>query len=294
MAFKDNPSQPHFSAQAFPAYTPPPCDVAEDGHNEIYYSRLPQSNNHKPHPPREVAGDRCEELATLLEILGFEPTERYDYYDQALTHSSYTYELGLAPALNYERLEFLGDAVLKLVVSDYLYERFPHYREGELTKIRAVVVSDAILAKLAERIELGAYLIMGASEARSGGARKTSNLACAFEALLGAFYLDGQIEQARVLLQDLLQDIITDVDLSKTKDNYKAVLQEFTQGEGMGLPEYVTTKETGPSHNRTFHVEVRINNEVLGYGTGKTKKEAQQQAAKLGLIALNQLDEADL
>lgn len=241
--------------------------------------------------PYQVEPERQAELDALMELIHLPPPNRYDWYDQALTHSSYTYELGLPPKLNYERLEFLGDAVLKLAISDYLYQRFPRYREGDLTKIRAVVVSDAILAKLAERIELGHYLVMGAAEARSGGAKKSSNLACAFEALLGALYLDGRQREAQLLLEDLLHDIITEVDLSKTKDNYKAALQEFTQGEGMGLPEYVVKEEKGPSHNKTFFIAVEIEGEVMGFGQGKTKKEAQQAAAKTALEALGHLDE---
>ena len=125
-------------------------------------------------------------------------------------------------------------------------------------------------------LDLGNYLVMGASEARSGGASKASNLACAFEALLGALYLDGRQQEAQLLLEDLLHDIITEVDLSKTKANYKAVLQEYTQGQGHGLPEYRVKQEKGPSHNKTFYIEVAVKGEVLGFGQGKTKKEAQQ------------------
>jgi ribonuclease III len=230
-------------------------------------------------------------LVELLAELGFQHINPGSLwlYDQALTHSSFTYENGYSSLGNYERLEFLGDAVLKLVVSDYLYERFPHYREGELTKIRAVVVSDTTFAKLANTLGLGAYIVFGPSEARSGGARKNSNLACAFEALMGAFYLDGRQEGVRALLFALIEDLITEIDLNKTKDNFKAVLQEYTQGVGMGLPDYVTTKEQGPSHNRLFEIEAHVAGKVMGVGRGKSKKEAQQSAAHQALIALGQL-----
>lgn len=241
---------------------------------------------------------RRAELLVLLEMMGVTPlppehpqAPYLPYYHQALIHSSYSYETNTSGLHNNERLEFLGDAVLKLIISDVLYSRFPHYREGELTKIRAVVVSDATLAELAARLELGHYLIMGHNEARSGGARKSSNLACGLEALLGALYLDGRQEEARALMEALLEDIITEVDLSKTKANFKAVLQEYTQAENLGLPDYVTAKESGPSHRRTFEVQVLIQEEVVGIGTGKTKKEAQQAAARVALIALNQLPE---
>jgi ribonuclease III len=240
--------------------------------------------------PSSLAPEREADLLALTEMLGLSAPNCYAYYDQALTHSSYTYETGASSLCNYERLEFLGDAVLKLLISDYLFERFPHYREGELTKIRAVVVSDAVLAQIADKLDLGVYMVFGASEARSGGARKQSNLACALEALLGALYLDGKLEEARHLLQDLLEDITTEVDLSKTKDNFKAVLQEYSQGENWGLPHYRVVKEEGPSHSRRFYIEVRLNDEILGYGQGKTKKEAQQSAARVALEALNVLD----
>ncbi len=236
---------------------------------------------------------RKQQIDELLAALNIELPVQYELYDRALTHSSYTYENKLSAIDNYERLEYLGDAVLKLVVSEYLFERFPEYREGDLTKIRAVVVSDAKLAELALRMDLGRYIIFGASEARSGGQKKVSNLACAFEALLGAMYLDGRILEIRDLIDDQLDSVVTEIDMSKTKDNYKAVLQELTQSDGGVLPHYRTVQETGPSHNRTFLVEVSINGEVTGLGSGKSKKEAQQAAARQALAALNELGDED-
>jgi ribonuclease III len=241
-----------------------------------------------------MSEERETQLNHFLASLGVpvSPTS-LSLYDQALTHSSFTYEYKLSSTQNYERLEFLGDAVLKLIVSDYLFERFPHYREGELTKIRAVIVSDSLLARFAQQLNLGTYLIFGPNEARSGGQNKVSNLACAFESFLGALFLDDQMAFATAFVKDLVGEEVTKVDLSKTKDNYKAVLQEFTQGDGDGLPEYRTVKEEGPPHSRVFHVDVLINDEVLGSGTGKSKKEAQQMAAKMALQCLNQLSDEE-
>jgi ribonuclease-3 len=233
---------------------------------------------------------RKQQLSILLKTLGIKRPKQYDLYDKALTHSSFTYENKLSTIDNYERLEYLGDAVLKLLVSEYLFERFPDYREGELTKIRAVVVSDAKLAELAETMNLGDYIIFGASEARSGGRRKVSNLACAFEALLGALYLDGKMSEANDLIRTLLESMVTELDMSKIKDNYKAALQELTQTDGGTLPTYRTIQESGPSHNRIFYVEVSINGEIMGMGSGKSKKEAQQQAARQALETLNELE----
>jgi ribonuclease III len=240
-----------------------------------------------------LSGD-SQTIKTFLATLGLViDDESLPIYLHALTHSSYTYENRLPTLLNYERLEFLGDAVLKIIISQYLFQRFPHYREGELTKIRAVIVSDAVLAKLAKRINIGQAMIFGPSEAKSGGKNKVSNLACAFEAFLGACFLDGQMAFATQFIEDLVEDEITQIDLSKTKDNYKAVLQELSQGDGHGLPEYVTVQEVGPAHNRRFEVEVFINSESLGRGVGKSKKEAQQMAAKMALLCLNELSEEE-
>lgn len=231
-------------------------------------------------------------LRAFLAALGLNAAETsLPLYQQALIHSSYTYEHKLSSLQNFERLEFLGDAVLKLIVSHYLHERFPTYREGDLTKIRAVIVSDTVLAAFAKQLELSDVIIFGPSEARSGGRNKVSNLACALEALLGALFLDGQMAFATRFIENLVADAVTQVDLSKTKDNYKAALQELTQGDGYGLPEYVTVKEEGPAHNRVFHVEVVVHGEVMGIGTGNSKKVAQQHAAKMALHCLNHLTE---
>ena len=240
-----------------------------------------------------MENQRKEDIIALLQFLGFEDPEDLEMYDRALTHSSYTYENKLSTNDNYERLEYLGDAVLKLVVSEYLFERFPEYREGDLTKIRAVVVSDVTLARIAESLNLGDFIVFGVSEAKSGGHNKVSTLACAFEALLGAMHLDGKLSDIRRFLREHLEELITDVDMSKTKDNFKAALQELTQSDGGMLPMYRTVKEVGPSHNRVFHIEVMINGETLGHGSGKSKKEAQQQAARQALETLNELEEGE-
>ena len=238
----------------------------------------------------EVPSERVRELEEMLELFQLPEANNIAWYQLALTHGSYPYEFKRSSLESYERLEFLGDAVLKLAISETLFRRFPDYREGDLTKIRAVVVSDATLAKIAEDMQLGTFMLFGPNEARSGGCRKSSNLACAFEAFLGALFMDGHLEAAMALVNDMLGEAITNTDLSKTKDNYKAVLQEFTQGAGDGLPVYRTISERGPAHRKTFEVEVRVNDEVVGLGVGKTKKEAQQQAAKVALDTLAILD----
>ncbi|MFN8614357.1 MAG: ribonuclease III [Vampirovibrionales bacterium] len=229
---------------------------------------------------------RLNELASQLGLSTPLPEHELHWLRDALTHSSYAYEqrqTGHADAPqgmdHYERLEFLGDAVLKLLVSEYLFERFPHYREGELTKIRAVVVSDAMLADFARILQLGQYMRFGPNEERQGGRNKQSSLACGLESLLGALFLNGRLGIAKRVLDSLLDDAVTHVDLDPTKNNYKAALQERTQAEGLGVPTYTTVHESGPAHRRQFTVEVSVAERVVGVGVGRTKKEAQQNAA---------------
>lgn len=208
----------------------------------------------------------------------------------ALTHSSFTFENKLSPLESNERLEFLGDAVLKLVASDYLHERFPMYSEGELTKIRAILISDNTLAKIANKINLGDYVRLGYHEEKLGGRYRPSTLACAFEAMLGALYLDGKLHDLQFMLINLLEDEVTEIDKSASKYNFKAILQEYTQSDGMELPFYNVINESGPPHNRTFDIEVSIDGEIYGFGTGKSKKEAQQKAAEMAVMNLGILE----
>lgn len=187
---------------------------------------------------------------------------------------------------NYERLEFLGDAVLKLVVSDYLYSHYPDLNEGDLTQIRAVVVSDRHLAKVGEGLALGELLRMSPSERRAGGKGRVSNLACAFEALLGAMYLDQQWEAIRSMVLHLMAEDMEALRHAPLIHNPKAVLQEWTQAEGWGLPEYRVLAEQGPAHDRHFSIAVYVRGELWGEGEGKTKKEAQQAAAAIAIERL--------
>ena len=213
--------------------------------------------------------------------------------DQALTHSSFTFENKLTPMLNNERLEFLGDAVLKLVASEYLYYRFPEYPEGEMTKIRAILISDNVLCKIAENINLGQYVKLGYHEAKAGGRKRGSTLACAFEALLGALYLDGKIKDVQEMLINLLAEEVTNIDQDATRDNCKAVLQEYTQAKDNSLPVYNVISEQGPPHDKVFEIEVLVSDKRYGIGTGKSKKEAQQSAAKVALEYIETIEETE-
>lgn len=200
---------------------------------------------------------------------------------EALTHSSFANE-GKHHHRNNERLEFLGDSVLSLIVANRLFVQFPDMPEGELTKLRASLVCDRSLAGFARRIGLGDNLFMGKGEEHSGGRDRRSNLEDAFEALVGAIYLDGGLENARAFV---MQFIPENLDLSKVKTivDYKTTLQEIIQKNPEEKLSYVLVGESGPDHDKSFEVEVHLNSNVIGTGVGKSKKQAEQSAAKQAL-----------
>ena len=201
------------------------------------------------------------------------------FFRQALTHPSYTKENNLSYLENYERLEFLGDAVLKLASSDILFKKFPEYQEGDLSKIRSIVVSDNTLFKIASDIGLCDLIILARHEAKQGLAHIESVCACAFEAVLGAYYIDGKFDKLLPFLKNILMPYIIDVDKNFEKFNAKALLQEYTQSLTKETPEYRLIEETGPDHNKTFTVGVSYSGKNIAQGQGKTKKEAEQNAA---------------
>ena len=202
-----------------------------------------------------------------------------DLFKYALTHPSYTKEQNLPYDTNYERLEFLGDAVLKLVASDILFNLYPDYTEGNLSKIRSIVVSDNILSQIAHEIGLCDLIILANHEKKQGLANLESVCACAFEAVLGAYYLDNKFEYLIPYLKRVLMPYIEDVDKNFEKFNAKALLQEYTQSLTKEIPVYRLVAETGPDHNKIFTIEVLYKNDVIASGSGKTKKEAEQHAA---------------
>ena len=206
--------------------------------------------------------------------------------NQSLTHSSYVHEQGKKEIFDNERLEFLGDAVLKLVISEYLHNRFPDHAEGELTKIRATVVSDTVLADAAKKLRIGEYLLLSRNEHRSGGTTRKSNIANAMEALFAAIYLDQGIGKARDIILGFLKHDLDRVSQQGYIDDWKSALQEHAQKNKWGLPHYHVAKEVGPKHNRIFFINVKVDNRIMGHGRGQSKKEAQQEAAKMALDKL--------
>ncbi len=236
---------------------------------------------------------KTPDIATLEEVLGYQ-FKRPELLQQALTHSSQAREFeALKPAettraADNEQLEFLGDAVLSLVTTEELFQRFPHFREGELSKLRAHLVSEKHLISVAQRLELGSYLRLGRGEEKSGGRQKTALLVDALEAVLGAVYLDGGMEDARrFVLQRIVNPELERNGSSLPVTDYKSALQEKLQANGRPQPTYVLVKEHGPDHSKTFTVEARLHKTdhhgkaaFVGRAEGSTKKNAEQDAAR--------------
>ena len=201
---------------------------------------------------------------------------------EAITHSSYANEHKAQHIKYNERLEFLGDAVLSIVVSDYIFKHCPELPEGELTKLRASLVCERTLFEFAKKIDLGSYLILSKGERHNGGAERPSILSDAFEALIAAIYIDGGIEPAAKHILNFVIPAIKNSKKKRVKD-YKTTLQEIVQKNPGERLEYVLTGESGPDHNKHFTVEVHLNSNVIGKGGGRSKKEAEQQAAREAL-----------
>ena len=216
----------------------------------------------------------------------FQGKIRYYFNDkelliEALSHSSYANEKRKGRNSN-ERLEFLGDSVLSIVVSQYLFEHFTHLPEGELTKIRASLVCEKSLYEFAKQIDLGEHILLGKGEENTGGRERVSILADAFEAVIAAVFLDGGLEAEK---RHILKFIPKDIDDRKpvSFSDHKTILQEIIQKNPEEKVEYKLVGQSGPDHNKAFKVQVRLNSNVIGTGIGRSKKEAEQMAAKEAL-----------
>ncbi|GBE41682.1 MAG TPA: ribonuclease III [Nitrospirae bacterium] len=202
---------------------------------------------------------------------------------EAITHKSYAHEKQDSHVLFNERMEFLGDAVLELIISEHLYSANLEYTEADLSKIKAYAVQESTLAEIAEKLDIGKALLLGKGEELTGGREKPSLLSNGFEAILAAIYLDGGYERSRIFVIDQLKGKMDDFTKNKLVFDFKTKLQEIAQAEFGILPTYVTHKEEGPEHSKTFEVNVFINDNFLGEGAGKTKKAAAQKAAEAAL-----------
>ena len=208
----------------------------------------------------------------------------------ALTHSSYANEKRSEKLQSNERLEFLGDAVLNIVISEAIYTEYTALTEGEMTKTRANIVCEASLAECAVDIGLGKYLVLGRGEDLTGGRARASILSDAFEALIGAVYIDGGFEDARRFVKEKLEKIMEGSINGSIFMDYKTQLQEIIQKGGEQKISYETVDEKGPDHSKLFCVEVRVSGETIGAGQGKSKKEAEQNAAQSAIKKVNSHD----
>ena len=209
--------------------------------------------------------------------------QNVELLQQALTHSSYANERHLGKHTDNERLEFLGDAVLEIITSEFLIHTYPDYPEGELTRLRASMVCEPTLAFCTRELELGKYLLLGKGEAQTGGRERKSILSDALEALIGAIYLDGGFANAK---EFVFRFVLNDIEHKQLFFDSKTILQELVQGNSSKELHYSLVSEEGPDHDKKFIVEAKIGDTVYGQGAGRTKKSAEQEAAYHTLLQL--------
>jgi ribonuclease-3 len=230
------------------------------------------------------------ELEPLEQRIGYRFRDR-GLLEHALTHRSRVHEDASGGVFDNESLEFLGDSVLGFVIADMLFRQFPQHNEGQKSKLKASIVSSASLGRLAERLGLGEFLILGRGEEKTGGRRKHAIIADSYEALIAAVYLDGGIEPVRRFIERQFEELIEEARRSGAHEtfteDYKSALQERVQRDGRGLPVYHLIAEIGPAHRRRFEVEVLIGGEVVARAEGRSKKEAAQAAAREALRLLS-------
>lgn len=219
-------------------------------------------------------------IEQLEEKIGYKFSNK-KYLGIALTHSSCSNESN-GRLKSYERLEFLGDSVLGIITSDYIFRNCPEFPEGELSKLRASLVCEKTLCEFSKTLNLGEYIKFSKGEKRSGGDKRASILADVFESITGAIYIDGGLENAKKFVLKFIKPEIKNPHLRSTRD-YKTDLQEIVQKNPEDKIEYCLVNESGPDHDKSFSVEVLLDNNVIGRGIGKSKKEAEQQAAKEAL-----------
>ncbi len=227
-----------------------------------------------------------DEFEEVQDVIGYRFKDR-GLLEHALTHTSRANEDASGGVIDNESLEFLGDAVLGFVVADALFKRFPDCDEGQKSKMKAALVSTAALAAVGERLRLGDHLLLGKGEEKTGGRRKQALIADCFEALIAAVYLDGGIERARDFIELHLGDAMEEMRRADAfSGDHKSALQEHLQSHDLPLPDYLVVGEIGPDHHKQFQIAVAVNGESLAEATGRSKKEAEQEAARLALLKL--------
>jgi ribonuclease-3 len=223
-----------------------------------------------------------EDISRFEQLIGYTFRDK-QLLVQAFTHSSFVNEQKINRHPDYERLEFLGDAVLEMISSAYLFRKFPDKKEGEMSKMRASLVCEGALAFDAKVLDLKSYILLGKGEEATGGRDKESIIADVMEAVIGALFLDGGIEQSKRFIDSY---ILTNTDAVVMFGDSKSMLQEVAQGENLGEVRYEICGESGPEHDKIFEVRVYVGDKNLGEGTGKTKKAAEQKAAGKALLVL--------
>ena len=227
-----------------------------------------------------------DEFEPLQQAIGYRFRDR-GLLEHAMTHTSRANEDVSGGVRDNESMEFLGDAVLGFVVADVLFRDFPEFDEGQKSKMKASLVSTATLAQQAERLDLGEHMLLGRGEEKTGGRRKQALLADSYEALIAAIYLDGGVEPARAFIVREFGPLIAEARRTGVSDrDYKSALQELLQSRELPLPEYRLVGSIGPDHRKLFHVEVIVKGERIGDATGRSKKEAEQEAARAALEKL--------
>ncbi|WP_051689323.1 ribonuclease III [Butyrivibrio sp. AE2032] len=223
-----------------------------------------------------------EDLSRFEKVIGYTFRDRA-LLVQALTHSSFVNEQKINKKPDYERLEFLGDAVLEMISSAYLFRTYPDKKEGEMSKIRASLVCEGALAFDAQQLNIKQYIQLGKGEEATGGRNKESIIADVMEAVIGALFLDGGIEQSKRFIDTY---VLSNAEAAQMFGDSKSLLQEMAQGENLGSVRYEICGESGPEHDKIFEVRVFVGDKNLGEGAGKTKKAAEQQAAYKAILAL--------
>ena len=223
-----------------------------------------------------------QDISKFEQLIGY-TFKNKDLIIQAFTHSSFVNEQKINKKPDYERLEFLGDAVLEMISSAFLFKKYPDKKEGEMSKIRASLVCEPALAFDSEQLELKKYIQLGKGEEATGGRNKDSIISDVMEAVIGALFLDGGIDEAKKFIDNY---VLTNADSMQMFSDSKSILQELVQGESLGEIRYEICGESGPEHDKIFEVRVYVGDKNMGEGTGKTKKAAEQKAAYQALLVL--------
>jgi ribonuclease III len=240
-----------------------------------------------------MTDERFSTLKKFERILSCE-FHNINLLDNALTHRSYVNENPSLPCRDNERLEFLGDAVLGACISDILMHNFPDHTEGQLSKVRSFIVNEQTLADLARKLEIGDFLLLGKGEETSGGRTKVSILSNTLEAVIAAIYLDWGFEHVHTFLKTIFEPLIEEGEKNFIFKDYKTALQEISMSRFKETPRYTLINETGPDHDKTFSISLKIGGMISTTGTGKSKKEAEQRAAQKALDVLGQLPDTSV